>query len=290
MVSAMRIMLFPAMLLLLAQSLPAAQPDVVTLRDGDRPVLEYRPAATPFKPYAAQLYTPAGVGVLRDNVPDHKHHHGLMFAVAVDGVDFWSEDPRCGKQIPRGFKSAGGHVGQELAWTAPGGKVVLREQRDVTIHGGPVTLVTWQSRLQPPAGKASVKLSGAHYFGLGARFVTSMDHVAQFLKAAQAAGTVVRGSEKVTPANWCACVGPVGGKTITVAMFDHPANLRHPAHMFTMNVPFAYLAATLHLDQEPLVLQGPLELRYGVALWDGAKTPAQIETVYQRWIKETTKP
>ena len=23
--------------------------------------------------------------------PDHKHHHGLMFALSVDGVNFWEE-------------------------------------------------------------------------------------------------------------------------------------------------------------------------------------------------------
>ena len=43
------------------------------------------------KPYADQLFSPAGVQVLRDSPLDHKHHHGLMYALAVDGVNFWEE-------------------------------------------------------------------------------------------------------------------------------------------------------------------------------------------------------
>ena len=35
----------------------------LTFRAGGRPVLVYRHAGYPFKPYAAQLYSPAGVAV-----------------------------------------------------------------------------------------------------------------------------------------------------------------------------------------------------------------------------------
>ena len=63
----------------------------VSVSGGDRPVLRYRYDRVPMKPYVDQLFTPGGVQVLRDSPHDHKHHHGLMFAVAVDGVDFWAE-------------------------------------------------------------------------------------------------------------------------------------------------------------------------------------------------------
>ena len=64
---------------------------------GGRPLLLYRKSSpTAMKPYIQELYTPGGVQVLRDSVPDHKHHHGMMFAVAADGVDFWEERRRGG--------------------------------------------------------------------------------------------------------------------------------------------------------------------------------------------------
>ena len=83
--------------LAVASSLSAAV-DIVegkttlTASAGGRPLLLYRKASpTAMKPYIQELYTPGGVQVLRDSVPDHKHHHGMMFAVAADGVNFWEE-------------------------------------------------------------------------------------------------------------------------------------------------------------------------------------------------------
>ncbi len=46
------------------------------------------------KPYVDQLLSPAGVQVLRDSPSDHKHHHGLMYALEVDKVNFWEENSR----------------------------------------------------------------------------------------------------------------------------------------------------------------------------------------------------
>ena len=55
-------------------------------------------ASQAFKPYIKELTSPKGVNPLRDNIPDHIHHHGLMFAVAVDDVNFWAEYKNCGRE------------------------------------------------------------------------------------------------------------------------------------------------------------------------------------------------
>jgi hypothetical protein len=75
-------------------------------------------------------------------------------------------------------------------------------------------------------------------------------------------------------------------------MFDHPRNVRHPATWFTMTAPFAYLCATLNLHRQPLVLEADrgIHLVYGVAAWDGQPTDAQINALYQRWLKLVPKP
>ncbi|MHC4656117.1 MAG: DUF6807 family protein, partial [Planctomycetota bacterium] len=57
----------------------------------------------PFKPYVQQLFSPAGVNILRDAPADHLHHHALMFAVKVNGVNFWEETPTAGKQLHKFF-------------------------------------------------------------------------------------------------------------------------------------------------------------------------------------------
>jgi hypothetical protein len=258
-----------------------------------KPVLEYRFADVPFKPYAAQLYSPSGVAVLRDSPADHKHHHGLMFAIGVEGVSFWIETDKGGKQLQRrldGPKTTtqAAEFTQLLDWTMPDGKVALCETRTVKVHaepGLPATLLTWHSRLATPPGKDTVTLGGSHYYGLGARFVTTMDKVGEHLNAAGTPGEIVRGEERLVAAKWGAYSAPAGEKLVTVAIFDHPSNLRHPSRLFTMTKHFAYLSATLNLWKEPFQLKAgsPLELRYGVAVWDGKAEVAQIEKLYRQW-------
>ncbi len=176
---------------------------------------------------------------------------------------------------------------QQIDWIAPDGDKKLVERRTIEVvqlDEVDVSLVTWRSHLQTPAGKQEVGLSGAHYFGLGMRFVQSMDRVGKHFNADGKDGPVVRGDERVTPTKWSAYTAPLDGKTVTVAMFDHPDNVRK-AHFFTMLNPFSYVSATLNLSKEPMTLQAgkPLNLCYGVAVWDGQIDADEIEKLYQRW-------
>jgi hypothetical protein len=255
-----------------------------------------------FKPYVRSLLSPGGVNPLRDNVPDHIHHHGLMFAVAIDGVDFWSETKTCGRQVQRDI-SKGGTCNVSLAdgavflpgievridWTRPDGNtVVATEKRTIQLRGGTNPMVvSWRTQLAPPAGTKSIRLTGSHYFGLGMRFVKSMDNASTFIFADPAAkGLKVRSDEKLTPSAWAACTGKVDGKTVTVAMFDHPDNTR-PALWFTMGKPFSYLSATINLWKEPMVIKAgeELDVCYGIAVWDGKATREQIDAAWGRWKK-----
>jgi hypothetical protein len=218
-----------------------------------------------------------------------------MFAISAEGTSFWIETDKGGKQVPRrldGPKTTANaaEFTQQLDWTTPDGKVALCEERTVKVHaepGLPATLLTWRSRLATPPGKDTVTLGGSHYYGLGARFVETMDKVGEHLNAAGQPGEVVRGEERLVAAKWGAYSAPAGDKPVTVAIFDHPSNLRHPSRLFTMTKHFAYLSATLNLWKEPFQLKAgsPLELRYGVAVWDGKIGAAQIEKLYQRWAK-----
>lgn len=282
------------------------EPQFVTVTVGERPVLRYRYAKTPFKPYIKELFTPAGVNVLLDSPPDHVHHRGLMFALAVNGVDFWSETDSSGKELHRELEPGAPDAAQRvvsaafsetLDWQAPDGKLMLQEQRTIRVYGSRevaasnVTVLTWRTRLSLPPGVATGTLTGNHYFGLGMRFVPAMDKQGTFINAAKAAGEVFRGDERLTPARWCAYTAALDGQPVTVAMFDHPTNVRQPATWFTMKDPFAYLSATMQLHKEPLTLKadGPLHLRYGIALWDGAVSAERIDETFKLWLTLETK-
>jgi hypothetical protein len=271
----------------------------VTVRDGQKPLAEYRYEPSPYKPYLRRWSTPKGINVLRDAPHDHLHHHALMFAVGVDGVDYWAEVKGAGRQVHRaldGVGVAGGELSsvtftQRIDWMAPAGsKATLSEERTLTFHrekGLEASLLTWKTRLRPGPGLSSVQLGGSHYFGLGMRFVTSMDEGGRFLNPTGKPGEVVRGTERIVRAPWCAYIAKVDGQPVTVAMFDAPENARHPAYWFTMTAPFAYLSATLNLYREALTLKAddPLKLLYGVALWDGAAGEEEIQGAYKRWLK-----
>lgn len=272
----------------------------VSVFSGDRLVLHYRYADVSKKPYADQLRSPNGVQVLRDSPDDHKHHHALMYALIVDGVNFWEEHlADSGQQRHKSLSDVkatkqndtarAGFV-EELDWLGTASdKPLMIERRaiDVIESNDPaVTLVEWRCRFETPPGKDAVMLGGNPYHGLGMRFLTSMDTGGRFIYADDTPGDRLDRDLRLTPDKWCAYTAKADGKSVTVAIFDHPTNLRHPATMFTMTQPFAYLSATLNESKEPIILKAdkPLDLCYGVALWDGEADRATVENFYHRWL------
>ena len=271
----------------------------IAVKAGDRTVLEYQQTPNPYKVYIRSLTTPSGLQILRDSPHDHVHHHAMMYAIGADGVDFWAENPadKPGKQVPRKTETAIDNsprgdrravINQSISWVDAAERTILEEKRSIVVHQGAVdgaTLLTWDSRFSPADGKPTAELWGRHYFGLGVRFVTSMDNVGSFVNSSGQQGESVRGTEQLVRATWCAYTAPVDGKPVTMAMFDHPDNAR-PATWFTMTKSFAYVAATLNLPNEPMTLaaDAPLHLRYGVAVWDGEVSSEVIQQAYQQWI------
>ena len=129
---------------------------------------------------------------------DHLHHHGLMFAVAADGVSYWDEFPTAGKQIHQTIETTAAGLLQKLTWQGPSEqRPSLRETRRVEVSAtlvGGTTLLTWRTRLQAAEDRAPVKLTGNHYFGLGMRFPESMDSASRFFTVlGPVDGEIVRG-------------------------------------------------------------------------------------------------
>jgi hypothetical protein len=175
-----------------------------------------------------------------------------------------------------------------IDWTNSNRELLLKESRKIEVRQGTdlgATLLTWQSTFELPEGKESATITGAHYHGLGMRFIKSMDTGGQFSNADGRPGIVFRGNEWLVRSTWCAYTANADGKPITVAMFDHPQNPRRPATWFTMTKPFAYISATLNLHKEPLkVVAGkPLVLRYAVAVWDSKVKADLIDKLYRQW-------
>jgi hypothetical protein len=277
----------------------STEKNIISVTEGNKILMRYRYRDVPFKPYVQELFSPRGVNILLDAPADHLHHHALMYAVAVDGVNFWEEQQTPGRQKHVNFTEISigkrgdisfGNLIEKLDWINPRSQeLLLKESRTIRTckpKDLDATILCWQSDFNVPSGKESVTLSGSHYFGLGMRFVRSMDTEGTLFNSKGKPGEVVRGDERLVQADWCAYTAKANGKTVTVAMFGHPDNVRHPTYWFTMTKPFAYLSATLNLHREPLKILSskPLKLHYAVVVWDNRIEKKRVQEVYDWWI------
>ncbi len=214
----------------------------ITVSAGSHLVMRYAYGNVPFKPYVKELYSPDGVNVLLDAPSDHLHHHALMFAVKVDGINFWEESEHPGRQKHIAFveantaKEAGeSSLIEQLDWINPeGNQVVLKEQREIQIPQimpSMPTILAWHSRFELPEGKDSAQWTGAHYHGLGMRFPEDMNAQGPFFNSAGLAGEIFRGEERnqgarsVTPQifSWRLVAS---GKGLTLIPSDPPRTCR----------------------------------------------------------------
>ncbi len=276
--------------------------NVISVHKADNLLMRYCYNNVPFKPYVQQLCSPGGVNVLRDAPSDHLHHHGLMFAVAVDGVNFWEEHIQpIGQQKHILFSDAASDEDNDLPqagfielidWENSQSKqLLLKEQRTIRVSQPKnlgCTFLTWQSKLDVPSEKKSVKLTGQRYFGLGMRFVESMDKDGRFYNAD---GKTEVNSTNNAQSRWCAYTGKSNGKVVTAAMFSDSSNEVCKFYWFTMDKPFVYLALTMNLHNEPIELtcDESLKLNYAVALWDGEIDKSRIDKAYKWWTSQLKK-
>jgi len=274
---------------------------------GDKKLLVYRSDPRQFKPYVKKLCTIRGDNLLRDAPEDHLHHHGLMFAVSVNGLNFWEEISGSGVEKPietlgpeLDISAAGlprATIRQTLHWLAPQDAflpdspklALLIERRTLVLavdeSKDEVTL-RWKSHFEVGGKTNTVDLAGSSYFGLGARFLRELDPIAAHFNSEgtpDLAGT----RQDVTPHDWCAVVFDRPSAPATFAMFGHPANARGKAVFFTMKRPFAYLSATQGLDHEPLVYHAgdQFQVEYLVTLYPAVKSPSFLSDRAADWKK-----
>ncbi len=95
------------------------------------------------------------------------------------------------------------------------------------------------------------------------------------------------------PADWVDYSGMVGGKQVGVVAFDHPSSFRHPttwharAYGLLAANPFAAREFTKDDKQDgswTVPERKSITFRYGVVIYDGEYTPAQLADMYQQYV------
>lgn len=284
---------------------PSAAPAEWAIYHGSQRVLVYAFPRGQYKPCVKELAPPGGPSLLRDAPHDHLHHHALMYAIAVNGLNFWEEISGSGVQKP--VASPAPEVGvspdglpqvtlrQTLHWLAPQDAflpdspkhALLVEQRTLvlTVDGArKETALRWKSAFEVGGRTNVVTLTGSTYFGLGVRFLQELDEPARHFNA-DGEPDLTGTKQDVSPHAWSAVAFDRPGAPATFAIFGHPANTRNPAVFFTMKRPFAYVSATQALDKEPLVYRAgdKFELNYLVVLYPELKSKDSLDQRAKVW-------
>lgn len=198
------------------------------------------------RPFLYPIYGPDHLPMTRDwpmkegenEEHDHKHHRSLWFAHEINGVDFWSEEPRSGRTVHDGFTkiSSGrdsGVIRCRNKYVAKDGKVICTDDRLIRIYNRPdERLLDFEVTVHASKGKLVFEDSKEGTMAL--RLNETMRLAPNKFNQGKPTGHIVN-SEGVRDgetwgkrADWVDYQGPVQGKLVGVAMFDHPSNPRHP--------------------------------------------------------------
>jgi hypothetical protein len=265
-------------------------------------------AADGNKPYVYPLRTAGGVIVTRhypmEEFPgetrDHPHQRGLFFSHGeVNGYNFWATEP--GTKSPkkarmalkkvveaRGGKSSG-RIQAVFDGLDPQGKPIMTETRTITFYSDPeLRTIDYQIAIQP-----LVKL----IFGdtkegtFGIRLATSLTED-RTGKMVNAEGLETEKNVWGKRSAWVDYFGQVDGKTVGVAIFDHPSNPRHPTYWHSRA--YGLLAANIFglrdftgdktKDGSLTVEPGQsLGFRYRIVIHPGDVRTANIAALYKKY-------
>ena len=194
------------------------------------------------RPYFYPVIGPTGENVTRhwpmkegeNEEHDHPHHRSLWFTHGdVNGHDFWSEKKGFGRIVHDKFLkvASGGEAGviqSRNRWVTDNGEIVCTDTRTHKFYNrADGQIMDFEITICASEGK--VVMGDTKEGSMAIRLAPTM----------RVEGTVGEGhiinSEGHRDkqawgkrAAWCDYYGPVRGKVVGVAIFDHPQNPRHP--------------------------------------------------------------
>jgi hypothetical protein len=266
------------------------------------------------RPFCYPLMGPGDVAMTR-NWPmksppgedhDHPHHRSLWFAHgSMNGQDFWSEAKNFGKQVHDDFLevNSGSDVGvikERNKWVAADGTVVCTDERTLRFYNpGSANERVLDFDITIFASNGDLTFGDTKEGTMAVRLAETM-RVTQ-PKGKKGDGHIVNsngvrdGQAWSKRANWCDYYGPVDGKTVGIAMFDHPQNPRHPTWwhvrdygLFAAN-PFGQHDFEPGKEKNAGNLTVPagksITFRYRFYLHEGDEQQAKVAERYEQYVK-----
>jgi hypothetical protein len=262
------------------------------------------------RPYCYPLIGPGDVAMTRNwpmkNTPDeqhdHPHHRSLWFAHgSINGHDFWSEQKQFGKTVHDAFTEiksgpAFGLISSRNKWVAADGTVVCTDDRTLRFYNPgnrPERVLDFEVTLH--ASNGDLTFGDTKEGTMAVRLAETMR-----LKGKVGHGHIVNsagvrdGDTWGKRADWCDYYGPVDGKTVGVAIFDHPQNPRHPTWwhvrdygLFAAN-PFGQhdfeKGASKGAGNMIIPAGKSVTFRYRFYLHEGDEQQANVAAKYQQYV------
>jgi hypothetical protein len=262
------------------------------------------------RPYCYPVIGPGGAPMTRNwpmnTTPneehDHPHHRSFWFAHgSINGYDFWSEEKGYGKTVHDAFTEvkSGSKVGtirSRNKWIANDGTLVCTDDRTLRVYepaNPDERVVDFEITLH--ASQGPLTFGDTKEGTMALRLAETMR-----LKGPVGHGHIIN-SEGVRDgdtwgkrADWCDYYGPVDGKTVGVAIFDHPQNPRHPTWWHVRDYGLFAANPFGEHDFEKLrdktagnltVLAGhDLTFRYRFYFHSGDATQAQVARRYHEYV------
>jgi len=302
--------------------------DSVTVLIGGKPFTTYYFGPDSPKPYMHPLRSAQGTVVtrgfpMRTDIPgeshDHPHHRGLFFAHGdINGVDFWGEAPPTKAQetangvyyptsgeLPTGrtlfrkldeAKSSGqrGTLKAEFELVGPDHKAIGSETQEYTFRGDASTRVIDCTFTLTADKGVPLKIGDTKEGTFAIRVATGLTK--SQVKMLNSEGKV--GEEQIwgKRANWVDYSGVVDGESLGIAIFDNPANIKHPTYwhardygLFAVN-PFGehdFYHDPKRDGSVTIAVGQSLTLRYRVVIHHGDAAEAGVTEAYNRYAKGT---
>ena len=260
------------------------------------------------KPILWPIIGPTGKPMTRDfpmqnragETKDHPHQRSLWFSHGnVNGVDFWTEQGKVGTIKHLEFtKIAGGKpavIATRNAWLAPDGRRVCEDRRVLHFDAdGDARWIDFDITLKATDGDLVFGDTKEGTFGVRVAESLNVD--------AKRGGKIVNGHGQIDgaawgrPAAWVDYHGPIDGKTVGIAILNHPSSSRYPAywHVRTYGL-FAANPFGLHEFPGGKKSNGALKLsrgetvtfRYRVLLHRGDELEGKVAEKFVAYSKES---
>ena len=274
----------------------------IEVRVDGKLVTEYIPDDGP-KPYFFPVIGPSGAAMTRafpmkkveGEKYDHPHHRSFWFTHgSVNKVDFWSEIPGHGRIVETSRPTvvgglAVGTIRTTDDWLAPDGKKVCEDERVVRIYATKKgRVLDFDVNLTASEGPVTFGDTKEGMFGL--RVASSMDVTAKKGGKIVNAEGVEDKAAWGKPSPWVDYTGPVDGKTVGVAILNHPSSFRYPTTwhvrdygLFAAN-PFGWHDFGQKTSGEYVLPKGEsIRFRYRVILHDGDTASAALPAAFQAY-------